>query len=219
MPRQKPYAVRKLKSMPKWRIFVLALIPVAVIAGLINLSPIRQMLPGNADRTVVHLATQPQFKVKRNSEVLGVNIMQIADKREPQDFLILNNVPAAMVEPMLGHTVDKRWATEVANQFLKKRDPDSSTPPPTVEIQEIHATQQGTVEYEGKQLPYWQVQVQFKLGQEAESRSYEGGIIRNADGNDKGADTVVVAYAQKGAFRKELLPELMQHLSFETVSP
>lgn len=106
----------------------------------------------------------------------------------------------------------------MANQFLKLREAgDGDSAPVSVEIQDLKTLQAGAIQQDKKQLPYWHLEIRFKLSNEPNSRYYQAGIIRNVVPplHHAGQETLLIGYAQKEAFQKQLISDLMDKLIFE----
>jgi hypothetical protein len=175
---------------------------------------------GNSIHNHVHLQDQPVYKIKKKQELLGVNVIRIISKQQPEEFLVLDGVSRKLVDHIYGQTPDLAWANLMANQLLKLRQPgDGDASPVSVEVQSIKTLSAGVITRQKQRLPYWQLEVQFKLSNESEPRFYEAGVVRTGttvqNGPSGELDTLVVGYAQKEAFQKELVADLMNHLSFE----
>lgn len=184
------------------------------------------LIPG--DKNAIHhlqvrLQDQPVYKIKKKQELLGVNVIRIISKQQPEEFLVLDGVSRKLVDRIYGQKPDLVWANLMANQLLKLRQAgEGDSLPVSVEVQGVKTLASGEIAYQKQHVPYWQLEVQFKLSNESESRFYEAGVVRNV--REQGAtqagpqgqlDTLVVGYAQKEAFQKELVADLMDHLSFE----
>jgi hypothetical protein len=203
----------------------------AVVVGvwlysLISEVGLQGVLPGGNAKTAdyhVHLKEQRVYKVKKKQQLLGINVIRIISRQQPEEFLVLDGVSRKLVDKMYGKKPDLVWANLMANQFLKLRQPgDGDTSPVSVEVQNIRTLSSGVIQQEDQKFPYWQLEVQFKLSNESEPRYYEAGVIRHvhdemahSDEGEEALDTLVVGYAQREAFQKELLADLMNHLSFE----
>jgi hypothetical protein len=176
----------------------------------------------------VHLREQPVYRIKKRQELLGVRVCRIVSRRQPEEFLILEGLSRRAVDRVYGKPVDPFWANQVANQLLKLRGVGESAeaPPVSVEIQNIRTLQAGRLPHARRSLPYWQVEVKLKLSNEDQPRYYEAGIVRHArdatseprtsQANDTPSrlDTLVVGYAPKDTFQKELVADLMNQLDF-----
>ena len=179
------------------------------------------LLPGkhlSTNLPAVRLKEQPVYKVKKKQEVLGVQVVRIISKQQPEEFLVVDGVSRKLVDQVYGKKPDLVWANLMANQLMKLRQPgDGDASPISVEIQNVKTLHAGVIQKDKQALPYWQLEVRFKLSNESEPRYYEAGVVRNARVEEPrdGRDTLVVGYAQKEAFQKELVADLMNHLSFE----
>lgn len=207
----------------KW--FLLAAILTALILGGVwlygTLSEVglTAFLPGHGGpETTVRLKAQAVYQVKKKLDLLDMKVIRVISKQQPQEFLILDGVSSGLVDKVFAKEPDLAWANLMANQFLKLREAgDGGGSPVSVEIQELRTLSAGKISHEGKKLPYWQMEIRFKLSNEPNSRYYQAGVIRNADGglSGKGKDTLLVGYAQKEAFQKRLMADLMSQLTFE----
>jgi hypothetical protein len=183
---------------------------------------------GKASALSVRLKDQPVYKIKKKQELLGVNVVRIVSRQQPEEFLVVDGVSRKLVDQIYGQPVSLSWANLVANQFMKLRENGEDASALSVEIQKVRTLKSGTVSHRKQKLPYWQIEVRFKLSNESEVRYYEAGIIRNArlesglpttsseastDPAEK--DTLVIGYAPKAVFQKDLVTDLMQQLSFE----
>ncbi|MCE3234692.1 MAG: hypothetical protein K0Q50_872 [Vampirovibrio sp.] len=180
------------------------------------------LIPGQhftSDVPSVRLKEQPVYKVKKKQEVLGVQVVRIISKQQPEEFLVVDGVSRKLVDQVYGKKPDLVWANLMANQLMKLRQPGDGgdTSPISVEIQNVKTLNAGVINKNKQALPYWQLEVRFKLSNEDAPRYYQAGVVRNARSEDQpdGRDTLVVGYAQKEAFQKELVADLMNHLSFE----
>jgi hypothetical protein len=181
--------------------------------GLTGLLP----ASSSAGKHIVQLAEQPVYQVKKKQELLGVNVVRIISKRQPEEFLVLDGVSRKLVDSIYAKPVDLPWANTVANQFLRLRETGEDASPVSVEIQEVKTIQKDVLKLDGRELPYWRLQVRFKLSNESEPRYYEAIVARNARGETEpsASDALVVAYAQREAFQQELLADLIKNLHFE----
>ncbi len=178
-----------------------------------------------AGKTSIHetvrLLEQPVYKIKKKQELLGVNVLRIISKRQPEEFLVLDGVSRSMVDKVYGKEPDLAWANLMANQLIKLRQSGDGSLPITVNVQGVKTLDAGLIQHLQEQYPYWQLEVQFKLSNESSPRAYQAGVIRHIQagqpdsGTGSGKDTLVVGYAQKEAFQKDLLLDLMTHLQFE----
>ena len=222
--RKHPPEGKKAWGIYKWSVVVLAalvgfwLYTVVSEVGLFGL--ISGLMPRNAKESplsTVQLIEQPIYQVKKKQEVLGVSVLRIISKQQPEEFLVLEGVSRPLVDKVYGKKPDLTWTNLMANQLLKLRQSGENSSPITVEVQDVKTLKSGMIQQKKKNLPYWQLEVKFKLSNEDAPRSYQAAVIRNlgpqSAKDDK--DTLVVGYAQKEAFQKELLSDLMNHLRFE----
>lgn len=218
-------AIQKQKSFRKLVVILaLLMIPLSVSAfwlvstvaekGPMGLLPFQ----GGGAQGVVRLKTQPVYRIKRKQDVLGMQVVRIVSRQQPEEFLVLDGVSRDLVDSVYGKGADLGWANLMAAQFLKMRQGGEEAGPLSIEVQEIRSIQSGTIERDGQTLPYWQLQVRFKLGNEPESRVYEAGVVRNVRGPEGSQDTLVVSYAQKEAFDPKLLNNVLALLSFPDAS-
>jgi hypothetical protein len=166
----------------------------------------------------VHLKPQSVYEVKNKQQVLGVNVIRIVSKRQPEEFLVLDRVPTALVNSMYGKKVNLAWANTVASQFMKLRQGAEETPSPvSVDIQDVKTLESGTLQQKNQELPYWQIEIQFKLSNEAQPRYYNAGVVRQTHRDNGPTEALVVGYAQKEAYQPELVADLLEHLNFEQI--
>jgi hypothetical protein len=165
----------------------------------------------------VRLSEQPVYKIKKKQEVLGVNVLRIVSKRQPEEFLLLEGVSRPLVDRVYGKKPDLVWANLMANQLLKLRQSGDGSSPVTVDVQGVKTLHSGVITQHKQVFPYWQLEVQFKLSNETAPRAYQAAVVRNIRPAqaDSGKDTLLVGYAQKEAFQKELVADLMNQLRFE----
>jgi hypothetical protein len=181
-----------------------------------------------------HLKEQPVYSIKSRQDVLGVRVFRIISHYQPQEFLIIDGLSRHAIEQIYGKPVDSFWANQVANQLIKVRTgaagvgdgvSDAATTvkqaPISVEIQQIRAIGERHLVYARHILPYWQLEVKFKLSNESSPRYYQTGIIRIGEKpnafdffHPASKDTLVVGYAPRDAFQKDLLLDLLRHLDF-----
>jgi hypothetical protein len=202
---------------------------VAVVGGAWLYSVLSEVgmmgvLPGSRNglhESQVHLQDQPVYRIKKKQELLGVNVIRIISKQQPEEFLVLDGVSRKLVDRIYGQKPDLVWANLMANQLVKLRQTgEGDASPVSVEVQGVKTLESSTMMHHKKQVPYWQLEVKFKLSNESEPRFYEAGVVRNIGEQPDASspnqfDTLVVGYAQKEAFQKELVADLMDHLSFE----
>lgn len=177
----------------------------------------------------VHLREQPVYRIKKRQELLGVRVYRIISRRQPEEFLVLEGLSRQAVDHVYGKPIDPFWANQMANQLLKLRgsgDATETSPPISVEIQNIRTLQAGHLPHAQRSVPYWQIEVKFKLSSEEQSRYYEAGIVRHVrdaisasraarpGDASPGLDTLVVGYAPKDTFQKDLVIDLMNQLDF-----
>jgi hypothetical protein len=179
-------------------------------------------LPGGSTTTsapTVKLKAQAVYQVKKKLDLLDMTVVRVISKQQPQEFLILDGVSSGLVDKVFAKKVDLGWINLVANQFLKLREGgEGSGNPVSIEVQELRTLSQGKIEDGNSGLPYWHLEIRFKLSNEPNSRYYQAGIVRHANGQSLKAsdkDTLLVGYAQKEAFQKALIADLMTQLSFE----
>lgn len=86
-----------------------------------------------------------------------------------------------------------------------------------MDVQGVKTLNAGFIQQKKQQFPYWQLEVIFKLSNENAPRAYQAAVVRNIHPAQTAGekDTLVVAYAQKEAFQKSLVSDLMTHLRFE----
>ncbi len=211
----------------KWPLLILALLLACGALWLYNtLSEVglTALLPGQhaASQTTVRLKDQPVYHVKKKLDLLGMKVVRIVSSQQPQEFLVLDGVSAKLVDKVFAKQPDMGWTNLMANQFLKLREAgEGDAAPVSVEIQALKTTSAGTIVQGNRNLPYWQVEIRFKLSNEMDSRYYQAGVIRNANDqrvptqSGEQPDTLVVGYAQKEAFQKPLMADLISNLRFE----
>lgn len=181
-----------------------------------------------------HLKEQPVYSVKSRQDVLGVRVFRIISHYQPQEFLIIDGLSRHAIEQIYGKPVNSFWANQVANQLIKVRtggaglgdgvtDTGSTAKqaPVSVEIQRIRTVGERHLVYARHSLPYWQLDVQLKLSNESSPRYYQAGLIRIGEKpsvfdffHPASKDTLVVGYAPRDAFQKDLLIDLLRHLDF-----
>jgi len=177
------------------------------------------LLPHSAEQTEqtnVRLAEQPVYKIKKKQALLGVKVLRIVSKQQPEEFLVLEGVPRHIVNGVYGKPPTLYWANRMANQLLKLRQVGEDGSPISVDVQNVKTIKSGVIQQKKQSFPYWQLEVQFKLSNETAPRAYEAAIIRNIEPSaaDSAKETLLVGYAQKEAFQKELVADLMTHLRF-----
>ncbi len=177
-------------------------------------------LPGGPkSASTIKLKAQPVYQVKKKLDLLDMQVIRVISKRQPQEFLILDGVSSGLVDKVFAKTVDLGWINLMANQFLRLREGgEGGGKPVSIEVQELRTLSQGKIEDGNSVLPYWHLEIRFKLSNEPNSRYYQAGIVRHANGQSLKAsdkDTLLVGYAQKEAFQKALIADLMTQLSFE----
>lgn len=171
-----------------------------------------QILP-KPSHAGVQLKEQPVYRIKKSQELLGMSVARIISSRQPEEFLVVDGVSRKMVDSVYGKEVDLAWANLMANQFLKLREHGEESSPVSVDVQTVKTLKTGSIERDGRQLPYWQVEVRFKLSNEDQPRAYSAGVIRHGGRGDN--DTLIVGYAQKEAFEQALLADVLNHLDFQ----
>lgn len=212
------------KSAIQW--FVLAVVLTTLIFGgfwlygILSEVGLSVFLPGGngTHPTTVKLKPQAVYHVKKKLDLLDMQVIRIISKRQPQEFLIVNGVAKGLVDKVFAKAPDLVWANLMANQLLRLREAsEGSSNPVSIEIQELKTLNTGFIQNHQKNLPYWQIEIRFKLSNEPNSRFYQAGVLRNADGShsESGKDTLLVGYAQKEAFQNPLMSDLLNQLSFE----
>jgi hypothetical protein len=177
-------------------------------------------LPGGnvSHPATVKLKAQPVYHVKKKLDLLGMQVIRVVSKQQPQEFLIVDGVASGLVDKVFAKKPDLVWANLMANQLLRLREAsEGSGSPVSIEIQELKTLNAGFIRNNEKKLPYWQVEIRFKLSNEPNSRFYQAGVLRNADGSHSKSttDSLLVGYAQKEAFQKPLMSDLLSQLTFE----
>lgn len=163
---------------------------------------------------VVQLKPQAVYEVKSKQQLLGVEVIRIISRRQPEEFLVLDRVPTALVNSMYGKKVNLSWANTVAGQFMKLRQTsEEQASPVSVDIQNVKTLEAGTIRQTNQELPYWQIEIQFKLSNENQPRFYNAGVIRQSNRDE--TEALVVGYAQKEAYQPELVADLLDHLNFD----
>lgn len=166
----------------------------------------------------IQLKPQPVYQVKKKQTLLGAHVTRIISRQQPEEFLVIQGLPAGMIDTVYGKPVDLAWANQMANQLLKLRETDEAAAPVSVDIQSVRTVDHGHVsQHDQRQLPYWELEIQFKLSNESYPRLYQAGILRHAEPAHatKGHhDTLIVGYAQKDVFQAHLLPDLLRQLEF-----
>jgi hypothetical protein len=178
-----------------------------------------------ASAAAFRLKKQPVYQVKKKQDLLGINVVRIISRQQPEEFLVLDGISRRLVDKIYGRSVDLSWANLMANQLLRLRESGEDASPVSVEIQKIRTLKPEMLPHQTRKLPYWQVEVQFKLSNESAPRYYEAGIIRNArtaepatdseSASASGKDTLVIGYAQKEAFQKDLVSDLLGSIEFD----
>lgn len=175
---------------------------------------------GNREGSV-KLKSQPVYRVKKRLDLLGMKVIRVISKQQPQEFLIVEGVSSKLVDKVFAQKPDLAWANLMANQFLKLREAGEGGSSVSVEIQDLKTLNAGSIRRDNRELPYWQMEIRFKLSNEPYSRYYQAGVVRDAvagtgqTGTHGGTDTLLVGYAQKEAFQKNLIADLMSELTFE----
>ena len=173
--------------------------------------------PTKTNLSTISLKAQPVYTIKTKQQILGIEVIRIISKQQPEEFLVLNQVPRTLVDSMFGKQMNLAWANTVANQFVKLRQTsEDSSSPVSIDIQRVQTLKSGTLKKNGQQLPFWQIEICFKLSNEAAPRFYSVGIVRqiqSTEPNNK-TEALVVEYAQKEAYQPELVTDLMDHLRF-----
>lgn len=166
------------------------------------------------------LADQPVYQVKKRQELMGVQVTRIISHRQPEEFLVVDGVSRRLVDRLYGTEPNLAWAGLMANQLLRLRQggPDAGTPV-SLEIQRVRTIGRGTIHQDHETFPYWQIEVKFRLSNESEPRYYNAGIVRDIRGKqdirNTHMETLLIGYAQRGAFQKDLLPDLLSHIHFD----
>ncbi len=203
---------------------LIGLISLVLLAGLWLFNTLSEVgleafLTGKGGHvSTVKLKSQPVYRVKKKLDLLGMKVIRIISKQQPQEFLILEGISSKLVDKVFAKEADLAWTNLMANQFLRLREAgEGDSSPVSVEIQSLKTLQHGTVERNKSTLPYWQLEIRFKLSNEPNSRYYQAGVIRNADTqtSSTGQETLLIGYAQKEAFQKQLITDLMDKLTFE----
>jgi len=214
--------VKPARKLLGWLVVILVLLIMGWIYSIVSevgLPGLLALLPhaaGSHSQSKLRLIDQPVYKVKRKQEVLGVSVLRIVSKQQPEEFLVLEGVPRPLVDKVYGKPPDLAWANVMAKQLLKLRQVGEGSPDVSVDVQGVKTLNAGVIRQKKRQLPYWQLEVQFKLSNEQAPRAYQAAVVRNLDPTpkNKDEDTLVVGYAQKEAFQKELVADLMNHLRF-----
>jgi hypothetical protein len=179
------------------------------------------MLPHSAsqdEQSAVRLAQQSVYRIKKKQSVLGVKVLRIISRQQPEEFLVLEGVPRPMVDRIYGKPPELSWARLMANQLLKLRESGEESSPISVDVQAVKTVKSGVITQQQKRLPYWQLEVKFQLSNEDTPRAYEAAVVRNIRPEEKAGsakETLLVGYAQKEAFQQELVVDLMNNLRFE----
>ncbi|WP_373531194.1 hypothetical protein [Vampirovibrio sp.] len=212
------------RSSIQW--FVLAASLTALILGgfwlysVLSEVGLNAFLPGGngTHSTTVKLKPQAIYYVKKKLDLLDMRVIRVISKQQPQEFLIVDGVASGLVDKVFAKEPDLVWANLMANQLLRLREVgDGASSPVSIEIQDLKTLNAGFIQNNQHQLPYWQIEIRFKLSNEPNSRFYQAGVLRNADGShsESGKDTLLVGYAQKEAFQKPLMNDLLNQLIFE----
>lgn len=169
------------------RLIGLALIVALVYGGVwlyttlseVGIMGLFQQNAASSSQTKVHLKEQPVYKIKKKQELLGVNVIRIISRQQPEEFLVLDGVRRPLLDKVYGKPVDSFWATQMASQLLKLRETGEEGTPLSVEIQSVKPLASQQIEYQGHQIPCWQLEIQFKLSNESQPRYYRAGMLRN----------------------------------------
>lgn len=212
-----------------WGLFGWSLVILMFLGGFWLYSVFSEVGPGgflamfapsqnNHQKFSVRLIDQPIYKVKKKQDVFGVSVLRIISKQQPEEFLVLEGVSRPLVDRVYGKPPDLAWANLMANQLIKLRQSGDGGSPISVDVQTVKTLKSGVITQKRQKVPYWQLEVQFKLSNESAPRAYEVAIIRNlppGQSEKSAKDTLLVGYAQKEAFQKELVADLMSNLRFE----
>jgi hypothetical protein len=212
------------KSAIQW--FILAAIVTTLVLGglwlygVLSEVGLNAFLPGGNGRhsTTVKLRAQSVYHVKKKLDLLDMQVIRVISNQQPQEFLIVSGVANGLVDKVFAKEPDLVWANLMANQLLLLREAsEGSSNPVSIEIQGLKTLNTGFIQNNQKNLPYWQIEIRFKLSNEPNSRFYQAGVLRNADGSqsESGKDTLLVGYAQKEAFQSPLMSDLLNQLTFE----
>lgn len=183
----------------------------------VGLTGLLGRVPHN-DQPAVRLSPQSVYKVKKKQALLGVNVLRIISRQQPEEFLVLEGVPRPMVDRIYGKPPELPWAKLMANQLLKLRESGEESSPVSVDVQAVKTVKSGVISQQRKRLPYWQLEVRFQLSNEDAPRAYEAVVVRNfrpEEQTDSAKETLLVGYAQKEAFQQELVVDLMNNLRYE----
>lgn len=171
--------------------------------------------PAQPQISTVHLKAQPLYQIKKKQELFGVEVIRIISTHQPEEFLVLDHVPKGLVDSIYQKPVNLVWANTVANQFTKLRQNSDEDTPASVDIQDIKTLKSGILKQAGQELPYWQIEIRFKLSNEQVPRYYSAGVVRQLHlGTQPDKESLVVGYAQKGAYQSELVADLLDNLHF-----
>lgn len=232
-----------------WKRFVLPIVAgvgLVVVAGsvwflsVVSEIGLEAFIPGrprpSSLQSRVHLKNQSIYEIKKKQEIVGVQVTRIVSKQQPEEFLVLDGVSSQLVDNAYGKKPNLVWVNLIARQLLKMRESgEGEALPLSVEVQNIKTLGSGMIQQDHQRLPYWQLEVQFKLSNESQPRYYQVGVVRKKDAISaepskdrkvgfssvfepplpKPQDTLVVGYAQKEVFQKELVADLIRYLSFE----
>jgi hypothetical protein len=201
-----------------WSFALLALMGIAWLYSVLSEVGLDGLLRHPATPvSKISLARQNVYQIKKKQEVLGINVLRIVSRQQPEEFLVLEGVSRGLVDKIYGKHPDLVWANMMANQLIKLRQAGEDGSPVSVDVQGVKTLKSGTIQQKKKTYPYWQLEVQFKLSNESVPRAYDAAIIRNIqpEQTKSGKDTLLVGYAQKEAFQKELVADLMSNLRFE----
>jgi hypothetical protein len=186
--------------------------------GLMGMLGIVPQGASQGEQSAVRLARQPVYQIKKKQSMLGVNVLRIVSKQQPEEFLVVEGVPRPMVDRIYGKPPDLGWAKLMANQLLKLRQSGEDSSPISVDVQTVRTIKSGVIQQKRQKLPYWQLEVKFQLSNENAPRAYEAAVVRNfrpEEKRDSAKETLLVGYAQKEAFQQELVVDLMNNLRFE----
>lgn len=214
------------KAELKWFWVTAAL--TALVLGLVGLFGhfsevgFNGLLPGTGGKTAqstLKLKDQTVYQIKKKLDFLDMQVIRVVSKQQPQEFLIVDGVSSGLVDRIFAQNLDLGWVNLMANQFLKLREGgEGSGPPVSIEVQQLKTLSRSQIQQGSNGLPYWHLEIRFKLSNESSSRFYQVGVVRHAKSpfsSPAGKDTLLVGYAQKEAFQKALLSDLMTHLRVE----
>lgn len=175
--------------------------------GLLALIPFQNKVES------VQFPPSSEFQVKKQLTFLSATVTRVVSRYQAEEFLILDNLPPVFLEQLNQSTIPPGWINSVANQCLALRTAQTATAtqekPLSITILSTSPVKNFPIMSQGKSLPYWQLDIVFRLSNEKLARSYRIGVSKKKLGHSQN-ERVFVSYAPNGTYDQKLLIRLIE---------